>query len=955
MSNRRTNKPSLLDIQAEQERDNYGGSGDGGNSGGGRRVGGRNHNSNSNSNSNNQIHYEEEEQQKHQQASKDNEISVTRLEIENSQQQKTHQHNSLRIWKRGKSTLTTIKSSSSSSSSFSTARRNGSFGLASSKSTRTRQASLLNASERLFKNLIRRSSSDENNDVRGDGCGIRNSSRSRSRSGNTSAIGGESNSSLQLPMPSGNGNISIDNEEDEDDEKKGQTSGENENENINYNDSDGNYDDDGDHSVAKEEENQMIAKKGQATTRTTTKTEGTAQTQGRIEALKTAPHMIPPTRKKSTSSADSAAKEVARNSFVCNNRGPGAFSEGGRAFGERPAWAQSPRNNHPNTSTFRYPPPSLDRFSFVSHDSQQTDGDAERSLDDWDPLANEPTENDTRSIPNSQHSNSDMNCDIHHHYMITHLTAETHNLDQEELLVEEGPSTNESHHEQIPWYRRPKSNFCMSVTAVLLGTILIGLFVSGMQFFGDDTSADPSILSSPKLPCNTKLLEPFPGRNMVDEKVQCECQQQVAEMDETTLRAFKTMRNTVLEQLYPPGLTNNSEEQLSLQVVDQEFNTSMINCSQIQDVASLNYILANDEYASDLERYAFHVLYLSLNGGTSKTEWMNNSSKCRWFGVECEDEGTVIRLSLPSNNLEGKLPAEIGLLSNLETLDLSRNMRISGSLPHQLELLTNLVTLKLQQCKFSGSIPTEIGALTSLVALELQMHDLTGTIPSEMGKLKRLTSLELSSGKLTGTIPSELLLLSSLDKLHIEGNALIGNLTTAFQHLAFLTSLRVGSNKFTSSNIPPDFWGLTNLVELHVNDIHLSGSLPALGLGSLTNMADMRLGRSGLSGSIPSEVGLLTQISRLTMASNDITGSIPSEIGLLTKLISLDLSNNNLDGRIPDELESLQEILSLALERNPNVFGNLNRLCERLESESSSITVGDSGSVQINCWCCIYL
>jgi len=52
MSNRRTNKPSLLDIQAEQERDNYGGSGDGGNSGGGRRVGGRNHNSNSNSNSN---------------------------------------------------------------------------------------------------------------------------------------------------------------------------------------------------------------------------------------------------------------------------------------------------------------------------------------------------------------------------------------------------------------------------------------------------------------------------------------------------------------------------------------------------------------------------------------------------------------------------------------------------------------------------------------------------------------------------------------------------------------------------------------------------------------------------------------------------------------------------------------------------------------------------------------
>ena len=54
-----------------------------------------------------------------------------------------------------------------------------------------------------------------------------------------------------------------------------------------------------------------------------------------------------------------------------------------------------------------------------------------------------------------------------------------------------------------------------------------------------------------------------------------------------------------------------------------------------------------------------------------------------------------------------------------------------------------------------GPIPSEIGLLTNLEYLDIDRNKLTGTIPTELGKLVRMIELDLDKNKLVGTIPTE--------------------------------------------------------------------------------------------------------------------------------------------------------------------------------------------------------
>jgi hypothetical protein len=97
---------------------------------------------------------------------------------------------------------------------------------------------------------------------------------------------------------------------------------------------------------------------------------------------------------------------------------------------------------------------------------------------------------------------------------------------------------------------------------------------------------------------------------------------------------------------------------------------------------------------STLQLFSLATLYFSTGGESS---WLNTkgwmisnttSSKCEWFGVECNADGAVQNLSLSGNMLNGTLPPEMSILSSgLEVLNLSSN---------------NLV----------GPVPSEIGSMT---------------------------------------------------------------------------------------------------------------------------------------------------------------------------------------------------------------------------------------------------
>lgn len=61
-------------------------------------------------------------------------------------------------------------------------------------------------------------------------------------------------------------------------------------------------------------------------------------------------------------------------------------------------------------------------------------------------------------------------------------------------------------------------------------------------------------------------------------------------------------------------------------------------------------------------------------------------------------------LNLSGNNLEGKIPASLGEISNLEQLDLARN-NLTGDIPQGLSKLTKLASLNVSYNRLCEKIP----------------------------------------------------------------------------------------------------------------------------------------------------------------------------------------------------------------------------------------------------------
>ena len=158
------------------------------------------------------------------------------------------------------------------------------------------------------------------------------------------------------------------------------------------------------------------------------------------------------------------------------------------------------------------------------------------------------------------------------------------------------------------------------------------------------------------------------------------------------------------------------------------------------------------------DRAALVALYNATEGGswTTRTNWLSGRPLDEWHGVTTDSDGRVTELNLSFNSVKGALPAELGDLTNLESLRLSENP-LTGPIPAELGDLTNLRELHLGSQGYSrltGPIPAALGDLTNLESLVLNNNELTGPIPAELGDLTNLRELNLWSNELTGPIPA---------------------------------------------------------------------------------------------------------------------------------------------------------------------------------------------------------
>ena len=363
-------------------------------------------------------------------------------------------------------------------------------------------------------------------------------------------------------------------------------------------------------------------------------------------------------------------------------------------------------------------------------------------------------------------------------------------------------------------------------------------------------------------------------------------------------------------------------------VVDMD-GSGAIDISDFLAFAGVFGTMCEDPSAGSVseDRKALVALYNATDGPNwaNNENWLTEAPLEDWYGVDTDASGRVVRLVLAGHfddevrvfvpfGLSGTLPPELGLLAELEVLDLQIN-GLTGTIPPELWELTNLSQLSLAYNSLRGLIPPKLGDLANLRRLYLRENNLTGSIPPELGNLTNLRDLNLGYNELTGPIPPELGGLTELRWLSLRVNGLTGPIPPELDNLAKLLDLLLDSNSLTGS-IPPEFGNLSDLHKLFLYD-------------------------NGLTGAIPVELGNLNQLRWLTMSGNNLTGSIPPELGNLTNLQSLSLSNNNLTGQVPPELGNLTNLQSLSLATNlltgslPLSFAGLTNLetigCRRTE------------------------
>eukprot|EP00550_Attheya_septentrionalis_P003695 CAMPEP_0198281950 /NCGR_PEP_ID=MMETSP1449-20131203/1822_1 /TAXON_ID=420275 /ORGANISM="Attheya septentrionalis, Strain CCMP2084" /LENGTH=1086 /DNA_ID=CAMNT_0043977979 /DNA_START=196 /DNA_END=3456 /DNA_ORIENTATION=- len=303
------------------------------------------------------------------------------------------------------------------------------------------------------------------------------------------------------------------------------------------------------------------------------------------------------------------------------------------------------------------------------------------------------------------------------------------------------------------------------------------------------------------------------------------------------------------------------------------------------------------------QRYALVVLYYAtqVDGNTwSKLEnyISPTENECAWGpSIKCGKgifQSRLTGLDMGRHGLTGRIPTEIGLLTDIEILQMAEN-------------------------SLSGFIPNEIGNLLKLSYLDLQTNALSGSIPDEVGYMEKLTEFNFCSNKLTGSIPNSLFNLSGLKTLEVCNNQMSGTIAPGFENMKFLTKLNVRNNTMNGT-MPVSALG--DLVYVWLDDNAFSGSVPFTS-GGFTRLEEFTCSNNRLRGKFPTNLTILSgenipfiRLKKLDFSHNHLTGTIPDETGYLPSLEHLDFSGNNISGTIFSSVAKVYALRYLSLSNN---------------------------------------
>ena len=178
----------------------------------------------------------------------------------------------------------------------------------------------------------------------------------------------------------------------------------------------------------------------------------------------------------------------------------------------------------------------------------------------------------------------------------------------------------------------------------------------------------------------------------------------------------------------------------------------MPNCCEV------SLVTAFDDESVAVDRATLIALYNATAGAgwLISTNWLSDRPLDEWHGVTTNSDGRVARLELIRIQLTGPIPAELGALTNLESLLLVDN-QLTGPIPAELGDLAKLRSLVLFGNQLTGPIPARLGDLTESATelSHLGQNRLTGPIPAGLRDPHQPANAgAVAHNQLTGPIPA---------------------------------------------------------------------------------------------------------------------------------------------------------------------------------------------------------
>ncbi|EYU24752.1 hypothetical protein MIMGU_mgv1a023005mg, partial [Erythranthe guttata] len=231
--------------------------------------------------------------------------------------------------------------------------------------------------------------------------------------------------------------------------------------------------------------------------------------------------------------------------------------------------------------------------------------------------------------------------------------------------------------------------------------------------------------------------------------------------------------------------------------------------------------------------------------------------------------------------------------------------------------MNQLQHLNLSHANFTGIVPNNLGNLSRLRVLDLSRNSFTWELPflGNMNWLEyldlsqtniiflsdkcSLKSLELNANQLYGDISRVMTgcWISKLENLNLRGNYFNGTIPVFLGKLSIRSYLLRISSNMLSGPIPSSVGSLGNLTKLDISNNHFSSARPEC-WPNFQPLLIATLSSNQLTGFIPNSIGGAYSLQWLHLNNNSLTGQLPSALKNCTLLRVLDIGDNNLSGNL---------------------------------------------------------